>query len=282
MNLHQALAVRSQLFIPALSTHFVEKAHTRGADAIIVDLEDAITPQTKGEARRALAEVTRRIAARGVPVFVRVNNDSALLAEDLEAALATPAAGIFLPKAEDPVQVGAVAQRLQSTDKSLVLLLESPMAVLRAAELAACADRVVALVFGSEDYSTCMTVRPTIDAMRAPAHAIALAARAWGRAAWGVVGTIAEIDDLEHFSRMATVARDTGYTGALAIHPRQVAVLNAAFGASSEELLEAAAIVEAFEKATATGQGAVQHKGRMLDKPIVDRARALISKQRIS
>lgn len=280
MNLQQALAVRSQLFIPALSMQFVEKAHTRGADAIIVDLEDAIAPQAKGEARRALADVTRRIAAHCVPVFVRVNNDPSLLAEDLEAALATPAAGIFLPKAEDPVQARDVAQRLEGTDKCLTLLLESPMAVLRAAELAACSDSIVALVFGSEDYCTCMGVRPSIEAMRAPAYAVALAARAWGRAAWGVVGSIAEIADIDHFSRMAAVARDTGFTGALAIHPRQVAVLNEAFGASREELLEAAAIVDAFDKAVAVGEGAVQHNGRMLDKPIVDRARAVLLKKR--
>lgn len=282
MNLQQALSFRSQLFIPALSTQFVEKAHTRGADAIIVDLEDAIAPQSKDEARRALPGVVESIAARGMPVFVRVNNDRPLLAQDLEAAQASAATGILLPKAEDPAQVRQVAERMDASGKSLALLLESPMAMLRAAELAQCSDRVVALAFGSEDYCTCMGVRPTIEAMRAPAYSLALAARAWGRAAWGVVGSIAEIADLGHFGQMAAVARDLGYTGALAIHPRQVPVLNEAFGASQEELAEAASIVEAFDKAVEAGRGAVQHNGRMLDKPIVDRARALLVKNRYS
>lgn len=278
MKTQQALALRSQLFIPALSARFVDKAHERGADAIIIDLEDAIAPQSKADARRSLAGVAQALSARGLPVFVRVNNDPALLTDDLEAATAAPIAGIFLPKAEDPAQVCAVARRLEGTEVSLTLLLETPKAILRAGDLASCSERTVALAFGSEDYCNSMDVRPTIEAMRAPGFAVALAARAFGLAAWGVVGSIAEIADLDHFSRMAAAAREMGYTGALAIHPRQVAVLNDAFGASPEELLEAEAIVQAFDTAVASGQGAVQHNGRMLDKPIVDRARTLLQK----
>ncbi|WP_439589104.1 HpcH/HpaI aldolase/citrate lyase family protein [Hydrogenophaga sp.] len=278
MNVQQAHALRSQLFVPALSEQFVDKAHTRGADAIIVDLEDAVAPAAKQDARRALSGVVQRISARGVPVFVRVNNDPELLHADLDAALATPLAGIFFPKAEDPEQVSQVAARTRAAGTALVLLLESPVAVLRAAELAACSDDVVALVFGSEDYANCLGVVPTIESMQYPASAVALAARANGRAAWGVVGSLAEIGDLELLGRMARTARHAGYTGALAIHPSQVKVLNEAFGASEQEAMEAAAIVAAFDAAMAQGLGAVQHNGRMLDKPIVERARSLLAR----
>ncbi|MCW5654559.1 aldolase/citrate lyase family protein [Hydrogenophaga sp.] len=277
MNLEQAFSLRSQLFVPALSARFIDKAHERGADAIIVDLEDAIAPTAKREARQALPDVVRRITAQGAPVFVRINNDPALLQEDLEAALATPLAGIFLPKAEDPAQVHAVAERTRKAGTGLVLLLETPPAVLRAAELTACdPETVIGVVFGSEDYANALGVVPTIESMWYAAHAVALAARAHGRAAWGVVGSLAEFGDLALLGKMASSARYAGYTGALAIHPTQVPVLNEAFGASAQELHEAAAIVAAFEQALKQGLGAVQHRGRMLDKPIVDRARRLL------
>jgi citrate lyase subunit beta/citryl-CoA lyase len=278
MNLEQAHALRSQLFVPALSERFVDKAHERGADAIIVDLEDAIAPDAKADARRALPEVVRRIAAHGMPVFVRVNNNPALLDEDLAAALATPLAGVFLPKAEDPAQVRAVAERTRQAGTGLVLLLETPPAVLRAESLCACSDETIGVVFGSEDYANALGVVPTMESMHYAAHAVALAARAHGRAAWGVVGSLAEFGDLPLLGRMARAARHAGFTGALAIHPTQVPVFNEAFGASEQELSDAAAIVATFERAMADGRGAVQHQGRMLDKPIVDRARALMAR----
>lgn len=279
MKLQQAHSLRSQLFVPALSAQFVEKATSRGADAIIVDLEDAIAPAAKAEARAALAGVVGSIAARGTPVFVRVNNQADLLADDLAAALATPLAGIYLPKTEDPAQVRAVAERTRAAGVGLVLLLESPIAVLRAAELCACSEDVIGAVFGSEDYASTLGVLPTIESMQYPASAVALAARAHGRAAWGVVGSLAEFGDLALLGRMARSARHAGFTGALAIHPKQVPVLNEAFGASAEELDEAQAIVAAFEQAMASGnKGAIQHRGRMLDKPIVERAQRLLAR----
>jgi len=282
MNIQQALALRSQLFVPALSEQFVAKAHTRGADAIIVDLEDAIAPQAKAQARAALAGVVQRIATSGAPVFVRVNNDPALLPADLEVALGVSqtasVAGIYLPKVEDPAQVRDVGLLTRKAGVALVLMLETPVGVLRAAELSCASDHVVGVVFGSEDYANAMGVVSTIDSMSYAAHAVALAGRAHGRAVWGVVGSIAEIDDLDLLGRMARTARHAGYTGALAIHPRQVSVLNEAFGATAQEVIEAAAIVAAFDLAVAEGRGAVQHKGRMLDKPIVERARALLAK----
>jgi citrate lyase subunit beta/citryl-CoA lyase len=121
-----------------------------------------------------------------------------------------------------------------------------------------------------------MGTRPTIEAMRAPAFNVALVARAHGLAAWGVTGKIAEFNDLDAFSQMAIASRDAGFTGALAIHPRQVPVLNKAFGVDANEAAEASAIVRAFDEAERLGLGAVAHNGKMLDLPIVERARAVL------
>jgi citrate lyase subunit beta/citryl-CoA lyase len=290
MNRSDAHLLRSQLFVPALSDQFVEKAASRGADAIIVDLEDSIAPAEKERAREHLAGVVTRIAAGGLPVFVRVNNEPMHLAADLESLARAPLAGIYLPKVERAQQVVEVSAALAALERrlgqsqaaiALVLLLESPLAVHAAAQLAVADGRVISLIFGSEDYATSMGVQPTLEAMRFPSQLVALAARAHGLAAWGVAGSVAEFSDLPLFRSMAVAARDAGYTGACAIHPRQVAVLNEVFGANEAEVTEAQEIVAAFDEALRRGAGAVAYKGRMLDIPVVDRARQLLAKSRL-
>jgi citrate lyase subunit beta/citryl-CoA lyase len=289
MTREDALSLRSLLFVPALSEAFVEKAHTRGADAIIVDLEDSIAPEAKQAARTALAGVVARIASHGLPVFVRVNNEPALLAADLDAACAAGGSGVILPKAEDVAQVCSVTGTLHAAELArsrpvgsvaLALLLESPLALLHAPGLASCDPRVVALAFGSEDYATAMGVRSSLEAMRFPAQMLAIAARAHGLAAWGLAGSIAEFSDLELFRRMAAAARESGFTGSLTVHPKQVAVVNEVFGVSDAEADEAREIVAAFDEALAQGRGAVAHEGRMLDAPVVARARLLLARAR--
>ncbi|HOA96067.1 MAG TPA: CoA ester lyase [Quisquiliibacterium sp.] len=287
MNRQQAQTLRSLMFVPATSPQFIEKAHTRGADGIIVDLEDSIAPAMKQQARAALGAAVRAIAAHGLPVFVRVNNDPALLRDDLDAAVQAPIAGVFLPKAEDPAQIAEVAGWLSASEAahgvaaastSLVLLLESPLAIHQAGALARSHARVIAFGFGSEDYATLLGVRPTLEAMRMPAYSLALAARAHGLAAWGLAGSIGEFSDLDLFRAMASTARDAGFTGSISIHPKQVAVLNEVFGVSAAEAQEAAEIVAAFDQALAEGKAAVAFKGKMLDIPVVERARQVVEK----
>jgi citrate lyase subunit beta/citryl-CoA lyase len=271
MNRNDAQLLRSQLFVPALSEQFVEKAASRGADAIIVDLEDSIAPAEKERARECVAGVVRRIAASGLPVFVRVNNEPEHLAADLESLVSAPVSGIYLPKVESARQVVEVSAALDSLEErlgqvrcqvGLVLLLESPLAVQIAGQLAIAEARVISLAFGSEDYSTALGVQPTLDAMRFPAQLVGLAARSYGLAAWGVAGSVAEFSDLSLFRSMALTARDAGYGGAFAIHPRQVAVLNEVFGADPAQVAEAAEIVAVFDEALSRGRAAVAHKGK--------------------
>ena len=255
----------------------------------MVDLEDSIPPARKIQARDVADAVIRRLDAAGLPVFVRVNSEPTHLYQDLMAVANSPVTGVLLPKAETAEQVHEVSHQLRRSDlerglapgtTSLALLLESPKAVLNAAQLAACEPSVVALVFGSEDYATAMGVQPTLEAMRIPANLVGLAARAYGLAAWGVAGSIAEFTDLQKFRAMAGEARNAGYTGAFAIHPNQVSILNEVFGISDAEEQEALAILAAFAAAVAEGKGAVALNGKMLDLPVVERARQIVAKAR--
>ena len=280
-----ALAVRSIMFVPALADSYVEKAHTRGADAIIVDLEDSIPPERKPQARAALSRVVPAIA-RHLPVFVRVNNTPEHLEADLAAAVGPQLSGILLPKADSADQVRKVAATLARHASAggiqhgiaLALLVETPMGIHRVAQLAEADPSVRALVFGSEDYSAGLGVRPTPEAMTVPAQMLTIAARAHGLAAWGVAGTIVEIADSELLVKVAAAARQLGFTGSIAVNPKQIPIFNAAFGISEEEVAWAKEVIEVFEVGVREGRAAVAHKGRMIDTPVAVRARGLLER----
>jgi citrate lyase subunit beta/citryl-CoA lyase len=193
----------------------------------------------------------------------------------------------LLPKAEHAAQVSAVAQTIAklasaqglASVPALALLVETPLGVHNVGELAKVPE-IVALVFGSEDYSAILGVRPTPEAMLVPAQHVAMAARAYGLAAWGVPGTIVDIADTELLARVAHSARQIGFTGTIAINPRQVPIFNTAFGISEEEIAWARETIEVFEAATKQGRAAVAHKGRMIDTPVAVRAKLLLDRSR--
>jgi len=283
--LAQAQDVRSIMFVPALSPAYIEKAHLRGADAIIVDLEDSIPPERKADGRRAVADAVRAIA-RHLPTYVRVNNTADLLDDDLRAAAIPELTGIMLPKAESAEQVRRVAAVLaeQATAAgreqpiALALLVETPLGIHSIGELAQADPSVVALVFGSEDYSAGLGVRPTPAAMTVPAQLLAIAARSRGLAAWGVAGTIVEISDEETLATVARDSRQLGFTGTIAVNPRQIPIFNAAFGVTAEEIAWAREVLAVFDDAVKQGRAAVAHKGRMIDTPVAVRAQRILAR----
>jgi citrate lyase subunit beta/citryl-CoA lyase len=280
-----ALDVRTILFVPALSPAFIEKAHLRGADAIIIDLEDSIPPDLKSQGREAVARAITQVALH-LPVYVRVNNSLALLDADLVASVTLEVVGIVLPKAETAGQVREVAARIAQLSGKigrdhaplLVLLVETPLGVHLVAELATAHESVVALIFGSEDYSALLGVRPSPEAMTVPAQMISMAARARGLAAWGVAGTIVEIADGELLKRVAADSRQLGFTGTIAVNPKQIAIFNDAFGVSAQELEWARDTLEIFNASVKEGRAAVAHKGKMIDTPVAVRAEMLVAR----
>lgn len=281
----QALDIRSIMFVPALAQPYIEKAHTRGADAIILDLEDSIPPEHKGGARGAVGNAIELIS-RHLPVYVRVNNTPEHLDADLEASVQMGLTGIMLPKAEDPGQVAAVADKLASlagkagiSDPiALALLVETPAGLVAVNQLAKAADSVVALTFGSEDYSAVLGVKPSPEAMTVPAQLLTMAARGHGIAAWGVAGTIVEIADAELLSEVARASQQLGFTGTIAVNPKQIPIFNQAFGISSDDLAWAHETLKVFEAGIREGKAAVRHQGRMIDTPVAVRAQRILTR----
>jgi citrate lyase subunit beta/citryl-CoA lyase len=278
--------IRSYLYVPGSSEKFLAKAHERGADAIIIDLEDAVAPADKQQARERLATAVPAVGRSGAQVFVRVNALSTGLAlEDAAAAARAGAHGLFIPKLHEPGELHAIAVHLDQVEEScrlahrlvFVALLEDAAAVLDARSIAAGSKRVFALGTGGEDLATDMGAEPTPEVLRIPKLMVHLAAKALKLNSIGLLRSVADYRDLEGVARAAREARTFGFDGATCVHPALVPILNAAFSPSPEEIARARAMVEAFETAKSAGLGAFAFEGRMVDEPVVARARALIA-----
>ena len=272
--------MRSALFVPLADERFLAKAHGRGADALLLDLEDSVPPAQKLAARARLPEAARKLSALGATVMVRVNSAPEWVAEDLKAAAQSEVSAVFLPKVESAQQVIDADRLLGGHAAKLAAMLESPAAVMEAVAIARAGPRLAALVFGGEDYCGALGIESSKAALDWPAQMVAVAARARGLAALGVPGPVAEIVDMDAYTRLLERAKAMGFTGTLCIHPKQVAASNRVYSPTAEEIALSREIVAAFEGAVREGRGAFALHGRMIDLPIVDQARATLARIR--
>ena len=280
------VALRSWLYVPASADNFVAKAHTRGADAIILDLEDAVAPAEKLAARGRLAEAVPAVGQAGARVFVRINSEPELLLEDAQAACRAGATGLFVPKSRDPAALAVLAAHLDTVVRDcgaprpldFVPMLEDPGAVLDARQIGAASPRVMALIGGGEDLATALGGEPTPEVLRLPKLLVHLAAKALGVLSLGLLRSVADFRDIDGITRAAKEARDFGFDGATCIHPGVVPILNAAFAPSAAEAERARRMIAASQAAAAEGKGAFLFDGQMVDAPVVARAHALLAK----
>ena len=271
--------LRSWLFLPATAEHLLAKAPERGADALVIDLEDAIPPDRKAGARPMARAAVAQLAQRAATVLLRVNSDPALWAQDLQGMPLSQLAAVMLPKVETLSELENFSQALRARaidsghpPPPIAALLETPLGVL-AAEQIAQHPALCALGFGAEDYAGALGVPPEPAALAWPAQKVLTCAHAYGLACWGLAGSIAAVDDVAGFEHTVRAGRAMGFTGSVCIHPRQVPIVNRGFSPSSEELAWAERVVAADEAASRAGLGAVLLDGRMIDRPIVQRAR---------
>lgn len=278
---------RSMLFVPATAERFVSKAHTRGADAIIIDLEDAVALSEKPRARGLVAEVARSVGQAGADVVVRINRPLRMAIPDLEAAICAEVTAIMAPKAEGAEHIALLAEVVAELEAERGLteghtrffpLIETVAGLCAAHEIAA-ASRVVAISLGGEDFADAMGM-PEVhaDAMLPYLRQVQVAARGAGALAMGYPGSIANFSDLDAYTADIARARGMGMDGGTCIHPAQVPVLNAGFAPTEAERAAATRIVEAYDAALARGDGAVELDGKMIDVPVANRARRILRK----
>ena len=288
MSENRSLPVwRSMMFVPVNVEKFVDSAHTRGADAIILDLEDSILPKDKEHARTLVAAAAPKVARSGADVLVRINRPWRLCLRDLEAVVSKEICALMLPKAESADHVRMVAEVLDELEAErglppghtrLVPMIESAAAFFRAQEVAAAHARVVALNLGAEDFALSVGMVPEAEGLFYPKQQIVIAARAAGVLPLGFLGTVADFKDLDAFRGTIRRSRRLGFMGASVIHPSQIAILNEEFRPSPEEVAQARKVVTAFEAAAGGNQGAIQVDGKMVDIPVVERCRATLAR----
>ena len=282
-----ALVWRSLLYVPANNPRFVARAHTRGADAIILDLEDGVPPAEKAAARAALPRSVVAAGRGGADVLVRVNRPLRMALADVEGAVGAGAAALWLSKTGSAEHVRLLAEVVSEVEREhgrapgstkLVAVVESPAAWLRAEEIARADPRIVALALGSEDFALEAGMTPDAETLHVPKQTVQLAARAAGVAPLGFIGTVADYADAGAFAETVRRSRRFGFEGAACVHPSGVPVLNAELTPTAGEVAAAGRIVTAYEEAERGGVGAIAVDGRMVDAPVVERARRLLAR----
>lgn len=277
---------RSLLFVPAHVPRFVETAHERGADGVILDLEDAVPQNQKGGARRRLSQSVAKVGRKGASVLVRVNHGLRALAADLDAAVMAGVDALVLPKTDSAEWVSEIANAVSELERERNLApggirflaqIETPGALQRLAAIASAHPRMVAMALGPEDFSAAVGGSPEFDLLLVPNLSVLFAARAAGLLPLGFVGSIGEFSDPDKLREAAAHARRLGFAGALAIHPKQVAIFNEAFSPSAQELEWARRVLAAEDDAATRGQSAFSLNGKMIDPPVVRRAHEILA-----
>ncbi len=271
---------RSLLYVPAHNEKFIGSAARRGADAVILDLEDGVPPAHKDAARRGLEEAAASVGVDGGNVLVRINRPWGLAWRDLEAVVAAGVGWVILPKVETAAQVGVVAEYLGELEAiyereptRLLLLTESARGLLAAPDILGSSPRVCAAIPGNEDLATELGIEPDPAFMLYTHMPLILAARAAGVALLGLIGSGANFRNAEAYRQRAQLARSWGFGGATCVHPSQVAILNDVFAPNVSEVNWARAVVAAFE---ASGGNPTSVAGSMVDTPVVERAKRLL------
>lgn len=278
---------RSILFVPATSDRFIESAVRQPADALQIDLEDSVGPDQKQFARERVAGIADRFAQAGYDVVVRVNRGWRLLVRDLEASVRASVRAITVPKVPDASMVRAVAEILQELETAaglvaghtrIIAMIEDAEGLQNMAEIARAHPRVQAIIVGAEDLAVSLRMSVAEDGLYAPNVMAVVAARRAGVAPLGFIGSVADFKDEDEFRRKMERARRLGFEGTFCIHPRQVPIANAAFGPDPAEVEHARGLLAEFDAQVAAGRAAFAYKGRMVDLPVVEQARALIGR----
>lgn len=280
---------RSYLFAPGSNEKLLEKVFSAGADAVVLDLEDAVSPPEKDRARELVSGVmAARAGHPGPGIFIRVNAvGSPWWREDIAAIVGPGLAGIRVPKSETPAQMAEVDRELSKAEERMglrvgstrvVCTIETAAGILAATDLAR-APRVHSFTFGAADFilDTGIEPDPTETQTLFARSLLVLASRAAGISP-PVATVFTRIKDLEGLRASTLASRQLGYFGRSCIHPTQIPIVNEIFTPSESQLERARLIVATFDAAEQNGLGvATTPDGEFIDLPIVERSRALLA-----
>ncbi|MEE8406430.1 MAG: CoA ester lyase [Acidimicrobiia bacterium] len=280
--------VRSMLFTPGHRLDMVEKAARSGTDAVIVDLEDAVSVENKPVARSNLAE----LPPSTVPYYVRTNAaDTGLLWDDVKAAGAAGVVGIVLPKAEDPEVVGELDRVLTDLERTsgkvqgsftIIPLIESALGVRLTYEIAMASSRVECVMFGGGEQGDLVADlgvewTPEGTGLMHARSQVLLSSRAAG-VPYPMEAVFMDFRNLDALRIESELARTLGYIGKVAIHPAQIPVINDVFTPSADVVEYQRKVLAAFEEAEAAGEASIAVDGKMVDYAVARVARTIIER----
>ena len=278
---------RSLLFVPGNRDDMLSKAQTLPADALVPDLEDSVPLKEKERAREIVGQAVKGLAQQGQAVIPRINAlDTGLAGDDLAAVVCAEVYGVSVGKVESPWEIGQISSMLAALETKaglpvghtrIIPWLESAKAVMLAYEIAQASPRIVGVAFGAEDFTNDMGIQRTGEGEEVAFPRAKVAVAAHAAEVLGFDTPYVNFRDQEGLRRDVQAALRLGFRGKFAIHPGQLESINSMFSPSPEEIEYAQRVVDAFEEAEARGSGATSLDGKMIDVPIVKRARNLLA-----
>jgi citrate lyase subunit beta/citryl-CoA lyase len=278
---------RSILYVPGNVPKFIDRAHERGADCILVDLEDSVTLAEKPAARALLPATMSKVVRGGADVAVRINRPMRLAIPDIEAAVRPGLAALFITKTEGVQHLRLLDEAVSELERErgmpvgsvgFAAMIEHPRALAELNDIAERGPRLIAMMLGGEDFALETGSIPGDETLELPKRLVAFAAQAHGVAMIGILGTVADYTDPAAYRKSAARARTFGFSGATCVHPGLVSALNEAFTPPADEVAHARKLIAADEKAAAEGRGSFTVDGKMVDIPVIDRARRLLAR----
>lgn len=278
---------RSMLFLPGNNPNMLINGNCLGADAVIFDLEDAVSPQEKDAARILVRNTIRYMDFNGCEVIVRINSvDTEYWKKDIEVILPEKPDLILLPKTGMPEDVLLADEYMTGVEKKLGIengrtgimpLIETALGVENSYKIASCSKRVKALFLGAEDLTADLQCKRTKEGreIEYSRTKLVVASRAAGIDVYDTPFT--DVNDDEGIVADAKVAKNLGFTGKACISPRHIEVINDVFSPTEEEINYAYEVIDAIRLAKEQGKGAISLHGKMVDAPIVARANRIIS-----
>jgi citrate lyase subunit beta/citryl-CoA lyase len=278
---------RSILYVPGNVPKFIDKAHERGADCVLVDLEDSVTLAEKPTARAMLPETMKKVARNGADVAVRINRPLRLAIPDIEAAVRPGLSALFITKTEGVQHLKLLDEAVSELERERGMtvgsvgfgaMIEHPRAMAHIDDIAEHGPRVIAMMLGGEDFALETGSIPSDESLELPKRLVAFAAQAHDVPMIGILGTVADYTDPVAYKKSAERARRFGFSGGTCVHPGLVQALNEAFTPDAKEVAYAQKLIAADERAAAEGRGSFSVDGKMIDIPVIERARRLIKR----
>ena len=278
---------RSLMYVPVNVEKYVDKAHTRGADVIQLDLEDSVPPGEKERARTLVEKAAARVKRGGADVVVRINRPLSLTVRDLEHSICPDVNGIAVTKVDSASHVKLLDELVTELEEKrgmtvghtkFLAMIETPDAFGRIDEIPRASPRVIAMNIGGEDFALECDMQPDDDVLLHPKQRMIIAARAAGVMPMGFIGTVATFGDWEKFRQMVRRSRRFGFDGAGCIHPGQVTIVNEEYSPGQEDVAYAKKIIDMDKEAAKSGRGSFALDGKMIDIPIIVRAEKLLKR----